>query len=817
MRYSLKQIAAVTGAQLYGDADAILEHIYFDSRRIFSSQNSAFLALKSGWKDGKVFIDEAVQKGIKIIISTKEPLNHIGINWLQVTDGIKFLQELAKFHVKQFPDLETIGITGSNGKTIVKEWLYQCIHQDFSTVKSPKSFNSKIGLPLSLLEISKDTEIGVFEVGISQAGEMRSAEEIFSPKIGVLTNIGQAHLANFSDRNQLIEEKIKLFHKSKIIVYPYDQEDVRSAITQKYGHRTLLSFGTTPEAAVYVANEWRNTGEDLEIHLPDETFYLPILHRDEATVHNVLCLIAILHHLKYSGKDILQKINALKAVEMRLESVQGHQGNLIINDSYNLDPDSFRSALEHLVGLSAKKKALVLTDFPPQKIPAETFYPQIAELTNQINFSHIFLIGKEISHYAGFFHSKNVMTFQTVEELQKASVLKELENTHILLKGARAFSLESLLTNLQLQQHDTTLEVNLSNLLYNIQQHQPLLPAKTKIMAMVKAFSYGLGGYEVAEFLQTHHIDYLGVAFADEGVELRNKGITVPIVVMNPEQNSDVKIIEYGLQPEIYNLRALEKFQEKLLESGVPLPYPIHLKLETGMNRLGFKEKDLPGLFAKIDLQLVRVESIFSHLAAADVLEENDFTREQIKKFENLSEQISAFLGYRPLRHLLNSAGIQRFPEAAFDMVRIGIGMVGISPDENFAKKLLPVLRYSSVVSQLFEVEPDETVGYSRKHKVTSRQRIATVPIGYADGLPRIAGNGKGFLYFRRHKLPIVGNICMDMLMLDATGVPIKEGSVVELFYDVPSLHKFADFCNTISYEVISTISRRVKRVYIKN
>lgn len=817
MRYSLQEVADITGAKLYGNGEAVLKHIYFDSRRIFSTQNSAFLALKSRWNDGNLFIKEAIQKGIKIIISTEVPLNDVGINWLQVSDGAKFLQDLAKFHVKQFPDLETLGITGSNGKTIIKEWLYQCIHQDFSTVKSPKSFNSKIGLPLSLLEISANTELGIFEVGISQPGEMQLAEEIFSPKIGVLTNIGQAHLANFSDRAELIQEKIKLFRKSEILIYPYDQDDVRSAIQQEFGDRTLFSFGTNPEATVYVANEWRNSGEDLEIHLPQEIFNLPIQHRDEATVHNVLCLIAILHHLKYSGEEILQKINALKAVEMRLESVQGHHGNLIINDSYNLDSDSFRSALEHLAGLSGKKKALVLTDFPPQKVPAETFYRQIAELTNQINFSNIFLIGKEITEYADFFQAEKIKVFQTVADLQQAPTLKELRNTHILLKGARAFYLESLLTDLQLQQHDTTLEVNLSNLLYNIQQHQALLPPKTKIMAMVKAFSYGLGGYEVAEFLQTHHIDYLGVAFADEGVELRNSGITLPIVVMNPEQNSDAKIIEYNLQPEIYNLRALEKFQEKLLESGGPLPYPIHLKLETGMNRLGFKEKDLPELFAKIDQQLVKVESIFSHLAAADVLEESEFTREQIKKFENLSGQISAFLGYQPLKHILNSAGIQRFPEAAFDMVRIGIGMMGISPDERFAKKLLPVLRYSSVVSQLFEVEPEETVGYSRKHRVTTRQRIATVPVGYADGLPRIAGNGRGFLYFGPQKLPIVGNVCMDMLMLDATDVPIKEGSVVELFYDVPSLHKFADFCNTISYEVISTISRRVKRVYIKN
>lgn len=814
MKYTVEEICDITGATYRGKGETIVKHIAFDSRMIFSAKNTAFVAIKTPNNDGNKYIANAKDKGIEVIISSLEPKDK-NTTWLTTENPIQCIQKLAKHHIQQFPALQTIGITGSNGKTIVKEWLYQTLQNEFSTVKNPKSFNSQLGMPLSVLEVNEHHEIGIFEYGISQPSEMKNLANILSPKIGILTNIGSAHALNFQSKQEQIEEKLSLFHQSETLIYNGDDETLTQEIAHRFSTQKCISFGLAPHNDITILNDWKNTAEHIRISIHGNIITLPVQHRDESTLYNALAVIAVLWELNFDTHTIIEKINQLRAVEMRLESIEGLRNNLIINDSYNLDYDSFKIALSFIQEYPKRKKVLVLSDFTEHLYSPETFYGNIAELTNSIDFEEILLVGNTISSYQHLFTAPS-SCYGNTKALLENKKLSSFSDTLILLKGARKFEFEKILSVVQLQQHDTTMEINLHHLLHNIQVHRSLLRPETKIMAMVKAFSYGLGGYEVAEFLQHHHIDYLGVAYADEGVHLRKKGISLPIIVMNPEQHSDDAIIEYRLEPEIYSLRVLKRFQEKLLEKGIDQPYPIHLKLETGMHRLGFKESEIEQLFEELNPKLVRVRSIFSHLSSADVPSEKEYTLRQVNTFDSMSRHLIDKLGYTPIRHILNSAGIVHFPEHQYDMVRIGIGMMGISSHAGIQKKLLNAVRFSSVISQISTVEQGESVGYSRKHIAPKRQRIATIPVGYADGIPRLAGNGHGHLWYRNQRVPIVGNVCMDMLMIDVSSTQAKEGDRIIIFDSVATLEEFTTFCQTISYEVLTSISRRVKRIYIK-
>ena len=816
MNYTTKQIAEITQSQLIGDKNLHVQHIAFDSRNIYSVIKTAFIAINTTTNTGEKYIPQAIEKGIKIIISENFYSEYEGITWIIVEDSVKFLQDLAKYHVEKNTQLQTIGITGSNGKTIVKEWLYQCLWNEMPTVKSPKSFNSQIGLPLSLLQISTKHQLGIFEVGISKPSEMAVLEDIFSPKIGILTHIGTAHSSNFKNEEQLIEEKILLFKNSETILFNGDNVLVYTIIKDIYPDKKLISFGLENRNDVKIISNPENLQEEIKVQYFSEEFSFPANQRDEATLTNALALVCVMKELGFSNEKIVEKINALKAVEMRLESVNGIHNNLIINDSFNLDLDSLIIAFQFIKQYNKPEKTLILTDIIDVKEDEFSLYNKVADLTNEQNFSQVFLVGTQISRFQEKFKAKTY-SFKKTKELIESQQLEQLENQLILLKGARIFEIEKVKQLLELQKHDTVLEINLNAILHNINVHKALLKPETKICAMVKAYSYGLGGYEIAEFLQHHHIDYLGVAYADEGVDLRKNGITTPILVMNPEQGSYDIIIDYNLEPEIYSLRVLELFTTQLQLKGIQRKYPIHLKIETGMHRLGFKENEIEELLEILKKYNVKVASIFSHLSSSDIPEEREYTMYQIETFKRISEKIISGLDYRPLRHILNSSGITNYTDYQFDMVRIGIGMIGISPTPEIKSQLQNAVTFKTVISQISEVKKGDSIGYSRKYKAEKDTRIATIPVGYADGIPRLIGNKNGFVSIHKQKVPIVGNICMDMLMVDLEKLPAKDGDKVIIFNENPSLEEFSKYCKTIPYEVLTSISRRVKRIYIKN
>ena len=815
MNYTTKEIAEITQSQIIGNKNLQIHHIAFDSRNIYSTLKTAFIAINTPKNSGEKYIAQAIEKGIKIIISENFYPEYDGITWIIVENSVKFLQDLAHYHIENQP-IKTIGITGSNGKTIVKEWLYQCLWNEFPTVKSPKSFNSQIGLPISLLQTSEKHQVGIFEVGISKPNEMKTLEEIFSPKIGILTHIGTAHSSNFENELQLIKEKLILFKNSEIIIYNGDNEQVCEEIKTQYSDKKLISFGLKTHNDVKIICDYKDRNQEILVQYFSEKLSFPANQRDEATLTNALAVICILKEFGFTNEKIVEKINNLKAVEMRLESVNGVRNNLIINDSFNLDLDSLIIAYQFINQYNRDEKTLVLSDIFDVKNDDVSLYHKVAEITNQQNFKQIFLVGNQISRFQEKFNAKTY-TFSTTKELLESQQLNSIENQLILLKGARIFEFEKIKSHLELQKHDTVLEINLNAILHNINVHKSLLKPETKMCAMVKAYSYGLGGYEIAEFLQHHHIDYLGVAYADEGVDLRKNGITTPILVMNPEQGSYDVIIDYNLEPEIYSLRVLELFANQLQLKGIQQKYPIHIKVETGMHRLGFKEHEIDELVENLKKYNVKVASIFSHLSSADVPEEDDYTMEQIHTFQRVSSKISEALGYQPIRHILNTAGITYYSDYQFEMVRIGIGMVGISANPKVKKQLQSAVTFKTVISQISEVKQGESIGYNRKYKAEKDTRIATIPVGYADGIPRLIGNKKGFVGIQNQKVSIVGNICMDMLMVDLQNIKAKEGDEVIIFNGNPTLEEFSGYCQTIPYEVLTSISRRVKRIYIKD
>jgi alanine racemase len=815
MNYTVHQIAEIANAHVIGDGKLLIKNIAFDSRIIYSTKNTAFIAINTHKNSGEKFIEAAIDRGIQVIISENHYPNYENITWIITENAVVFLQKLAKYHFEN-AYIKSIGITGSNGKTILKEWLYQCLWNEFTTVKSPKSFNSQIGLPLSLLQINDSHELGIFEVGISKPDEMEKQENIFHPQIGLLTHIGTAHLANFTSEEQLVDEKIKLFRNSKVIIYNGDNILVDSKIKELYSTKRLITYGFKEHNDVHFKNNLSRE-EDVVVQYFNEQISFPVNQRDEATLINALALLTVLKELEISNDKIIEKINALKAVEMRLEAIEGIKNNIVINDSFNLDLDSLKTALQFLNEYNKPKKSLVLTDIVGVNSNSRELYEEVSELVNEQRFDSVFLIGNEISNYSELFKSKT-STYINTRELIDSKHLTEIENQIILLKGARKFEIEKLKDILELRKHDTVLEINLNAILHNINYHKSLLKPATKMMAMVKANAYGLGSYEISEFLQHHHIDYLGVAFVDEGVELRKKGITVPIVVMNPEQHSYDTVIAYNLEPEIYSLRVLEQFYEAVKKSGYDKKYPIHIKLETGMHRLGFKDSELDELSSTLAEKNLKVQSIFSHLSSSDLPSEKEFTLHQLNTFERNSNYLIENLGYTPIRHILNSSGITNYTDHQYDMVRIGIGMLGESQNSEINKQLRSVVSFKTVISQISIVGDGESVGYSRRFKTDHPTKIATIPVGYADGIPRLIGNQVGNVGIHKTLAPIVGNICMDMMMINVDHISnVKEGDTVTVFNAKPTLKEFADYCKTITYEVLTSISPRVKRIYVKD
>ena len=820
MDYTAGDIAAITGCTILGNAQERVQRIEYDTRIIYSAEGKAFVNLAKPLTQQIKNAEEAIDKGIRVVITPRETVAHIlakcpGATCIVSQDPLATLHRLAKHHRERFPALQVIGITGSNGKTIVKEWLSQCLTPAFRVVKSPKSYNSQLGLALSLLQIRPGDEIGIFEVGISAPSEMQVAAALLQPDIGVFTHFGTAHSANFPSAQAHLGEKLSLFEKCSSIIYPGDEEPVRLEIEKKFVNKNLLSFGENRENDISYAS---SDDHLYTFTLPEGSFTIPVERDDPATLSNAACVISTLHLLQLPNEVIEQKINALKAVEMRMEQIRALGGNLIINDSYTFDFDSLNIALQGVKSLGNKDVVLVMSEMPEQHLTAEHHYKKLAHIINDFGFNKIYLIGNQYKEYFSLFNCSTEVYPDTASFL-KAYPTPPTENSIILLKGARSFTFEKISKKWQDQKHDTVLEINLSSISHNIRQHQKFLSPECKMMCMVKAHSYGMGSYQIAQHLQQQKLaDYLGVAYVDEGIELRKHGITLPIIVMNPEVSSYDALIDYQLEPEIYSFRVLELFRNILADKDVTEPYPIHIKLDTGMHRLGFVEEDIDQL-GNILYQAgdVTVSSIFSHLAASDDAAERDFTHQQAATFTTITESLAKHLGYMPMRHLLNSAGIVHFPQYQYEMVRIGIGMAGLSADARLESLLEPVAVFKSVISQIHVIRKGETVGYNRRFRAAYDMRIGTVPVGYADGIPRCASPGGAQLLVNGQPVPIVGTVCMDMLMVSLENVAANEGDEVFIFHDVASLKTFSAACGTITYETLSSISPRVKRIYIKN
>lgn len=816
--YAIKELAGIIGAEIIGKAHGEAEEIYFDTRTVFQPHNGIFFAFSEFQKNGNLFLQEAYKKGIRAFVCSETGEIQKDAVYLKVDSPLNALQAWAEHHREAF-HFPVIGITGSNGKTIVKEWLNQLLWKDFSIVRSPKSYNSQIGAPLSVLQMNEENNLGIFEAGISQPGEMDKLEEIIKPEIGILTHIGSAHLENFRNKHEILLEKIKLFRNVKKIIFNSENEEVTKFIRDIYSHEKfqLFTFGIQENDTIRVLSKADNpNGKEIKIRYKSNDYVFRIPFHDEASAENILTVLTTIVSLNLDLEHYLPHTGNLLPIEMRLEIKEAIRDSILINDTFNSDLHSVKVALDVLAQQPFPRKSAVLTDVLQSSLNKDELYKKVAALVNSYKIDDLVLIGEVLPNYKNLFTTP-ARVFTTTDEFLKTLSIQNVHNEAILLKGARPFQLEKISSFLEKKSHDTVLEINLKALLDNVKFFKSRLRPETKMMAMIKANSYGTGSFEISQTLEHHGIDYLGAAYADEGVELRKAGITLPIIIMNPEQSSYSSVIDYKLEPEIYSLRVLELFVQKLKEKSIAEPYPVHIKIDSGMNRLGFRLEQIEELIFHLkNEKSVYIKSVFTHLATADIPGEKAFALEQLKIFDEAYTKISSGLNISPVKHALNSPGIIHFPEHQYDMVRLGIGMYGISEDENIRKQLKNVVTFKTVISRISEIEPGETVSYGRRFKAERKTRIATIPVGYADGIRRSLGYGNGKINIHGNLVKIIGTICMDMLMLDVTDVSCKEGDEVIIFGENPSISEVAEQMGTIPYEVLTSISSRVKRVYYR-
>ncbi len=814
MKYTLREIATITGAELIGDGEFSVDYLLYDSRRMVPSVHSLFFALE-GKRDGHSFVREMYRRGVQAFVVRRIEDGFPQANYLVVEDTLKALQTLAAFHRRHF-DIPVIAVTGSNGKTIVKDWLSFLLEKFYSVVRSPRSFNSQIGVPLSVWEMDEYHEIAVLEAGISRPGEMQKLEQIIRPTIGIFTNLGDAHQENFISQQQKLQEKLILFRGVDKIFFPCDDELVRQTIKKQFIHKELLCWGSDEAADLQVLDiEKIHDKTKIKALWHNNPVVISIPFTDKASLHNTITVWLVL--LDLLGMEKVNKLDfmSLPQVEMRLQQVRGVRGTVIINDSYNCDLTSLRIALDYLMQQSpGLKKTLILSDIEQTGMPSDKLYSELAQLVDNSKIDRFIGVGQNMVRYADFFNIADKHVFISTEELLKHIDSLNFSREIILLKGARRFRFERISRRLQEKTHRTVFEIDMNALTHNLAYFRGLLKPHTKIMVMVKAFSYGSGSYEIASLLQAERVDYLGVAIADEGVELREAGIHVPIIVMNPDKDTVDLFPEYSLEPEIYSFSMLEVFYNGLKDK-IHYPLPVHIKFNTGMNRLGFDVKDLPLVVDRLERyrDVLTVRSVFSHLVASPEEEFDDFTLEQLKAFEEIVRVFKTEFGPEVIAHVLNSGGIERFPQYQMDMVRLGIGLYGISAVDNSRLKHIGTLK--TRISQIRHVPAGQSIGYSRAEFVQRDSRIAILPIGYADGLNRRLSRGRGKVLIRGQLVPIVGNICMDMTMVDVTDVPgVQEDDEVIIFGPGLPITTVAQWLDTIPYEVLTGISHRVKRVY---
>lgn len=825
MNYTIEKIASIIEGEILNiNNDISVNNLLFDSRLLISPESTLFFALKGQRNDGHKYIKELYNKGVRsFVVDNSTSLNEINTydkaTFIVVEDTLKALQKIAAYHRNNY-NIPTIGITGSNGKTIIKEWLYYILCQEMSVVRSPKSYNSQIGVPLSVWQLNDSHQLAIFEAGISRPNEMQKLKDIIQPTIGIFTNIGQAHGKNFNDINHKIEEKLKLFTDVKTLIYCSDYKELHHHI-KKLNINTFCWSKKDKEADIQIysieKNESHTTIKAYTNSQQPTTNSIIIPFTDDASIENAIhCWITALY-LNISNDIIYEKMQHLSPIAMRMELKSGINNCDIINDSYNSDFNSLSIALDFMKQqVHHKKSVVILSDILQSELSEDDLYTKIAHLLRNKKIDKLIGIGEAISRQRDKFDIDKIF-YSNTEDFLTNHHIEDFHNQLILLKGAREFSFENISKTLQEKAHETILEIDLNNLVRNMNYYRSKLRKDTKLMVMVKAFAYGSGNYEVSNVLEFHHADYLTVAYADEGIELRRKGINLPIMVMTPESNTYESIIKNNLEPDIYSFRSLSLLEEAIsrLGSALTSPIGIHIKLDTGMHRLGFLPEDIDELLRRIKANdRIIIKSVFSHLAGSDDETFHDFTMQQINVFENVSSKIVSAFPYKILRHILNSAGISRFTEYQYDMVRLGIGIYGIAPCEEDSGKLKNVISLKTTVVQIKEYEVGETIGYSRKGIINRPSRIGVVPIGYADGLKRQLGNGAASFYVNGKAAPIIGNICMDMCMIDLTDIECKENDTAILFDEEHDVKDIADACNTIPYEILTSISQRVKRIY---
>ena len=811
--YTIKQLAHFCHAQFKGlDADENILQLVIDSRKVKHHNHHLFVALNGPHHDGHQFIEELYQKGFRnfLIRTGFKTSDFPEGNFLVVDDTLRAFQNISQNHRLSF-QIPTIGITGSNGKTIVKEWLYSSLQDRYKVCKNPKSYNSQVGVCLSVLGLTNRDEIGLFEAGISQSGEMGNLQKIIQPSLGIFTNIGQAHSENFSSLEEKVREKMKLFSETETLIYCMDHDVIHEVISSGSIPKLMTWSRNDPSATVFVKSVIQN-GDQSIINIihegAEKNFSIPF--NDEASIENCLHLICALYILNLQEQEIQNALMRLQPLAMRLELKEAIGNSLLINDAYSSDLDSLTIALDFLQQQSGNAKRIaILSDLDETGMSNPELFTKLAKLLESYKIEQLIGVGDHFLEFSTLF--TNCICYKSTEDFIASIPNLNLEKSAILLKGARRFKFEDIAKVLEQKNHETVLEVNLNALSDNYHYFKGLLKKETKVMVMVKAFSYGNGTYEIANHLEYHNADYLAVAYVDEGIALRKKGIRTRIMVLNPDSSQFSQLIEHCLEPEIYGFKQLKLLQGELEKRNLK-NYPVHLKLDTGMWRLGFQKSDIKALCSWcVGQKELALASVFSHLASSESKSDRSYTNTQIEKFSSMCEEIESFIKTPFLKHILNSSGIRNYPEAQFDMVRLGIGLYGIG-----SEKLKNCSALKSVISQIKEVPKGESIGYNRAYYTDKNIRIGIIPIGYADGLNRGLSNGKGHVFIQGKKAAIIGNVCMDMCMIDLSRVDAKEGDEVIIWNTQTHIYEMANALNTIPYEILTHVSQRVKRVFLQ-
>lgn len=821
MKYSILKIASILGIKNQNLAEGEISVLLTDSRKLSLPQETLFFAIETKQNDAHKFISDLYGSGVRHFVVTKifpEWKTLTGANFLKVNNTLHALQKLAAYHRKQF-SIPVIGITGSNGKTIVKEWLYQLLEEDYNIARSPRSYNSQTGVPLSVWEMTENTTLAIFEAGISQPDEMKYLEPVIRPTIGVFTKLGEAHQENFSSQQQKCMEKMELFVNSNVFIYEEDNKIInQSADRMVLSQKSFCWSRKDPDAPLYIRKTEKN-GNKTTIHYSFLNFEysVSIPFTDEASLENAISCLAVMLYLNVKPGTISERMMKLEPVAMRLDVRQGKNNCTIINDTYNSDINSIKIALDFQQQRKVEqslKKTLIISDILQTGLLPKSLYKHVAELVQQSGIEKLIGIGHDICENGEVFTVREKHFFRSTEDFIRSDTWKEFENELILLKGARRYHFEQINELLEQRIHETVLEVDLDALVHNFNFYKSKISPQTKLICMVKANGYGAGAVEIAKTLQYHRCAYFAVAVAEEGIELRKEGISTPIIVLNPEVNGFEELFSKDLEPEVYNFRILDAFIREAERRGIT-NYPIHVKIDTGMHRLGFLPARIPELLERLKSQKgLKVKSVFSHLAASESWMFDSFTQEQIDIIDAAHREIEEKLGYPVWKHILNSAGIERFINAQWDMVRLGIGLYGVSASGLNGLKNVSTLK--TTILQIQEIPNRETVGYGRKEALDRDAKIATIRIGYADGLDRKSGNRKGKVWINGKYAPIVGNVCMDLCMVDITGIDAKEGDPVIVFGGNLPVLEVAESIDTIPYEILTSISPRVKRVYVK-